>query len=424
MKRRTFLAALAAAPLAHAAPAPALSARDNVEDFDALWRAIDTGYAYFEAPTSWGSPGSRIAWKRARELWRPKARSARTRDELVVALEGALAHLCDDAATLAERLPTSPRQVPSETDLWAEWKGAAATITAVKAFSDADVAGLQPGHVVTHVNGIPIAALVRERLPAGATGDAAHAWGLRRILAGPRQGSMRLSLRAADGPAKVEVERSATDAANGPPLIARRMGEERDLGYIRIRNVLGDPALVPRFDAALAYLMDTRALILDLRETPDGGSRIVCESLLGHFVESEAAWQLRQVAGRSGRTPDVVKPGTTRYRGGLVVLVDRWTAGEAEALATGLDGAANAVLVGTPMAGLHGDAQALTLPHSRIVARFPAQRTFHVNGTPRELVRPDVEVDLASPSGGPGDPILYQGLKAASSAPSGRSAPR
>jgi carboxyl-terminal processing protease len=265
---------------------------------------------------------------------------------------------------------------------------------------------------------------VRDRLQSlGATGPGAEAWALRKVLAGPRTGAMRLSLRAADGPGKVAVERGAEDAANGPPLIARRMGEARDLGYIRVRNVLGDPGLVPRFDAALHYLMDTRAVILDLRETPDGGSRIVCEALLGYFVESAATWQLREAAGRR-RVPDIVKPGTTRYRGGLVVLVDRWTAGEAEALAAGLEGAARAVLVGTPMAGLHGETRALTLPHSRIVARFPAERTFHVNGTPRELIRPAVEVDLASPSGGPGDPILYQGLKTASSAPAGRSAPR
>jgi hypothetical protein len=34
-----------------------------------------------------------------------------------------------------------------------------------------------------------------------------------------------------------------------------------------------------------------------------------------------------------------------------------------------------------------------------------------VNGTAREAVRPTLAVDLAAPSGGPGDPILYQGLK-------------
>jgi carboxyl-terminal processing protease len=415
MKRRAFLGALAAAPFARAA-APGLSARSNVEDFDALWRAIDAGYAYFD--------GSRIAWKRARELWRPRARAARTRSELVLALEGAIAHLCDDAVTLSEQVAASARLVPSQTDVWAEWKGADALITAVRPFSDADVAGVHPGHVVTHVDGVPVAAAVRDRLrPLGASGPAAMAWALRKALAGPRTGSVRLSVRAPPGPALVEVERSAPGAANGPPLIARRMGEERDVGYIRVRNVLGDPGLVERFDAALVYLTDTRALILDLRETPGGGERAVCEALLSHFVEQESPWQVREGPGHA-RATDTVKPSTARYRAPLFVLVDRWTAGEAEALAAGLEGAARATLVGTPMAGLRGEARAVTLPHCGIAVRFPGERAFHVNGTPRELVRPSVEVDLVAPSGGPGDPILYQGLKTASAAPAGRSAPR
>jgi carboxyl-terminal processing protease len=415
MKRRAFLAALAAAPLARAAiPEPA--GRGNVDDFDALWRASDGGYAYFD--------GSRAAWKRAREQWRPRARAARTRADLVLALEGAIAHLCDDAVTLSEQVAASARLVPSQTDVWAEWKGTDAVITAVRPFGDSDVAGLHPGHVVTHLDGAPIAEVVRNRLrPMGVSGPAPMGWALRKALAGPRRGSVRMSVRAPAGPRLLEVERSAPGEASGPPLIARRMGDERDVGYIRVRNVLGDPGLVERFDAALLYLTDTRALILDLRETPDGGERRVCESLLSHFVEKESPWQAREGPGRALAT-DTVKPSVARYRAPLVVLVDRWTAGEAEALAAGLEAAARAVLVGTPMAGLRGEARAVSLPHSGIEVRFPGERAFHVNGTPRERVRPSVEIDLAAPSGGPGDPILYQGLKTASSAPAGRSAPR
>ena len=63
------------------------------------------------------------------------------------------------------------------------------------------------------------------------------------------------------------------------------------------------------------------------------------------------------------------------------------------------------------MAGLRGELRELRLAHSGILVRYPAQRTFHVDGTPRESVRPDVFVDLAAPQGGPGDPILYQALK-------------
>ena len=405
--RRRFLARCAALLFFCTVPATvtAQDARAQAEDFDAMWRAIDEGYAYFD--------GSRAAWKRARDAWRPKAAAAKTRADFILALEGALAHLRDDHVRLSEQAPKSARTVPAETDIWAAWRDGAAIVTAVRAFSEADVAGLHPGHVVTHVEGIPVERLVRERLRTlRASGAEAMDWALRHLLAGPRHGAMRLTVQGARGPATIEVERSPPSLPSGPPLIARRMGDERDVGYIRIKNVLGHPQLVQQFDGALNYLKDTRALILDLRETPDGGIRATTEALLSRFVEKSAPWQTREGPARS-RIVDSVAGTPTPYRGVLIVLVDRWTAGEGEALAAGLAAIARATLVGTPMAGLRGELREVKLRHSGITVRFPAQRALHVNGTPREALRPSVEVDLAAPSGGPGDPILYQALKIA-----------
>lgn len=94
-----------------------------------------------------------------------------------------------------------------------------------------------------------------------------------------------------------------------------------------------------------------------------------------------------------------------------MVLVDRWTAGEGEALAAGLQAVARARLVGTRTAGLRGELREVRLPHSGIVARFPAEKALSPDGRPRETLTPEVLVDLAAPRGGPGDPILYQALK-------------
>jgi carboxyl-terminal processing protease len=93
------------------------------------------------------------------------------------------------------------------------------------------------------------------------------------------------------------------------------------------------------------------------------------------------------------------------------VLVDRWTSGEAEALAAGMQAAAGARLVGTAMAGMRGELHEARLPHSGLVVRFPGDKALLPDGTPREALRPQVLVDLTAPSGGPGDPILYQALK-------------
>jgi len=63
------------------------------------------------------------------------------------------------------------------------------------------------------------------------------------------------------------------------------------------------------------------------------------------------------------------------------------------------------------MARLRGELHEVRLGHSGIVVRFPGEKVLHVDGTPREMLQPAVAIDPSAPSGGPGDPILYQALK-------------
>src|SRR5689334_3043035 len=144
-----ILAALAfcAAALCNA---QSLSPRERGEDFDALWKAVDAGYAYFDAP-------AREAWRRARSTWRTRALNADSREAFVAALEGALGALRDDHAELSERSEAAPRRVPYEIDIWPVWRDGVAWIESVRTFGDADVAGMHPGEVVARVDDVPIA---------------------------------------------------------------------------------------------------------------------------------------------------------------------------------------------------------------------------------------------------------------------------
>lgn len=397
---------IASAPAAHAAERLP-SERQRGEDFDVLWRAIDQGYAYFGV--------SRPAWKNARERFRPRAVRARSRAELIAALEGAIAQLRDDNVHLSERAADSPRRVPGETDIWAYFRDDVAVIEGIRTYGEADVAGLRPGHVIKSIGGVAPQREVRDRLGEADAPPASRDWALRHALAGPRSGVLRLETSEARGAQGFEIPRAAPTATNGPPLIGRRVGERRDLGYIRLKAPLSSPALSGQFDGALNYLKDTRALILDLRDVTGpfadaARARAITLAILGSFTSRPATWQAREP--RAGeRVVDTVAPRGTPYDRQLVVLVDRWTAGEGETLAAGLQAVARARVVGTRMAGLRGELREVRLPHSGITVRFPAQRTFLVDGTPRESLRPDILVDLAAPQGGPGDPILYQALK-------------
>jgi carboxyl-terminal processing protease len=406
-RRRFLRGALAALAAGTSATRAASASARPGGDFDAFWRAIEESYAYLERGQDWKGAGAR---------WRPRAAGARSRDELLAALEGAIAELHDENVTLDAHRPGSPRPVPSATDLWAEWIGKEATISAVRAGSVADAAGAVPGMRVISIGGKPVELAVGELIRRNRQADPrARDWALRRLLAGPWAGTLSLDAIVAGRARHLEIERQDVPPSATPPLIARRIGEDRKLGYLRVKDNLGDPGLVAHFDAALLHLKDTRGLVLDLRETQSGGTPEVARALLGRFVTAESPWIVRAAPGArigADTAAERVSPrGPFAYAGRTLVLVDRWTAGEGESLAIGLEAAARATLVGTAMAGLRGHARELRLPGSGIVLRYPATRVFHANGTPREVVRPAVPVDIVAPSGGPGDPILYQALK-------------
>ena len=399
MKRRAFLGAAFATAAWNAGGAVA---RGPAEDFDALWRAIDEDYAYFDG-------ASRARWRRARERLRAQASRIQPA-ELGALLETAIGQLRDDHVTLVPAGDRTARRIPYELDIWPRWRAGAAVVESVRTFGDADVAGLHAGQLITHVQGVPVEAALRRKLGDGVAQVPDMEWALRRVLAGPRTGTQRLQVRDGARAAIVDVERTAPGPSTTPALLARRMGDERDIGYIRVRVGAADGAFVSHFDAAMSHMAGTRGLIVDLRDVAGPGPRETTLAILSRFAREPSAWQVRQVGRR--RETDVVRPEGTAYAAPIAVLVDRWTAGEAEALAAGLESVARARIVGTQMAGLRGELREVTLPASGMALRFPAERTYSASsGVPRESIRPSLAVDLAAPSGGPGDPILYQALK-------------
>jgi len=321
VKRRDFLGVVLACAACNARGA--VAAAGQAEDFDLLWRAIQREYGAFDA-------ARRARWRRARERLRPLAVRAPGAEPFATILQACVDELRDDNVSLAGAAVPAARRIPYELDLWPRWQGGLAAIEAVRTFSDADVAGLRAGMTVTRVQGVPIDRAVREKLDGDSASVADMEWALRRILAGPRIGVQRIEVREGSRLVSILVERSVPIASTAPPILGRRMGDERDIGYMRVRLGASDPDLVAHFEGALGHLSGTRAMILDLRESAGPSPRETTQAILERLARPDA-------------------------RSTLLVLVDRWTAGEGERLASGLERAAGARLVGTPTAGLNRD---------------------------------------------------------------------
>jgi C-terminal processing protease CtpA/Prc len=383
-------------------------------DFDVFWRSLDRNYAYFDV--------KQTDWAAVRSTYRPRAREVKTRDEFVGFLEQALEELYDAHAHLNTNTASLPRLVPSGADLWAEWRGDSALVLEVRAGSPAAKAGLKPGVEIVSYNGKPISKLVEARLGRSLRrpDPAARDWALRAILAGRHNEARALGIRSGRDERSVVLkdggDRRPQGAEENKPIDHRRLAS--GVGYIRLNDSLGRDETIAAFDAALTDLKGTSGLVLDLRDTPSGGNSTVARGLMGRLIDHEVTYQKHVLTQEERDTGirrswlEIVSPrGPFTYAAPLVVLVDHWTGSMGEGIAIGLDGAGRARVVGTRMAGLLGAKMGESLPNSHIEVSFPAEKLFHVDGTPRENYRPKVEVDLLEAGEGQGDPILEAGLQ-------------
>lgn len=388
------------------ARADVLATTAYLEDFDAAWVFVRDTYAYFDQ--------KQTDWDRVRPLYRERVAGVQSAREFVAVLEELMEELYDPHAHLGVNTPSSPRLVPSGTDLWAQWQDGHAILTAVRGGSEAERAGLRTGMEIVSIHGQPVREVARERLPRSlrVPDPAADDWALRVALAGRHDAPVRVAVRAGDGE---EVFEFRPGLPNRPakPLTAKVL--EGDVGYVRIHNALGDTALISAWDEALAEFRSTRALVLDLRDTPSGGNTTVARALLGRLVSEIHPYQRHELPAEERQhgvrrlwVEHVAPRGPFHYDRPVAVLVGRWTGSMGEGITIGLDAMQRAIIIGTPMAGLLGATYGTTLPHTGFEVRIPAERLYHVGGTPREAFVPPV---LVQPSESEADAALMTALQ-------------
>lgn len=170
---------------------------------------------------------------------------------------------------------------------------------------------------------------------------------------------------------------------------------ENEIGIIRINNSLGEEALVHTFDQALDSLMDTKGLILDLRNTVDGGDTYQARGIMGRFIAERKPYQRHVLMERSEEFPlkypavernwlEFVSPRGMQYTKPVVILVGRWTGSMGEGLAIGMEGIGAATIVGSEMERLGGEVYGFDLEHQSFGYGLPGAKLFHVDGTLRE----------------------------------------
>lgn len=310
--------------------------------------------------------------------------------------------------------------IPTGSDIWAGLKGNNYVIEDIKRESSAAQTNLSIGDKITTIDGKSIDEIVQEVF-ANTTfplSSEHKLWAVNIALGGLRNAPRKIEVQNKLGQYvsyTLESSYLAIDALETEAAVsAKRIGT---LGYIRINNSLGNEQTVDEFTAQISALGDTKALIIDLRNTPSGGNTSIAEPILGHFVSENTPYQLYQTQREgvayheSEMQRAYVTPRKPHYSKPYVVLVGRWTGSMGEGMAIGFDAIGARAIIGAPMADLLGGISSFDLAYTGANIEIAFQRMFHVDGTYREDFVPTVMKIPADTAIDGSDPVIDIAIK-------------
>ena len=382
-------------------------------DFIEFWTDVKDNYAYFDK--------KHTDWNKVKTVYLPQAENAKNENELISIFEHALGELYDDHFSLNTNLKSSTRMVPTGIDLWAEWINNKAIITEVRKGFSADKAGIKNGMEIISINDVPVEQAVNKKIGTCISNINTEVknYALRQLVAGTYLIQRVLVVKQNNKTSTINLD------ANGNIVDTHQYKTQLDfktlynnIGYIKFNNSLGETEVIRSFDNALFQLKNTKAIIIDLRETPSGGNSIVARGIMSRFITTDMPYQKHVLPNEEKEFAvkrswlELVSPrGPFTYNKQVVVLVDHWTGSMGEGISIGFDALGKAKIIGTKMAGLNGAINGYQTSKTKIPYSFPTEQLYHINGTPRETFIPPYLIDLSDAKyKGIEDPILTEGI--------------
>lgn len=263
---------------------------------------------------------------------------------------------------------------------------------------------LRIGDEVRSLDGEDFAARVARLTPrvAASTPAAKIREAIARALRGAPGSTAQLEVSGADGQTrKVELARTIIEeeepARSARPVVDILAG---NIAYVDLDRL--EPEQV---DAMFDKVMNTRALILDMRAYPRGVGHTLVPRLNVKGAMAGPASAQNLVSGYEAAQgarllfPDIFAPATgPLYRGQVIMLINEHTQSQAEHLAMQVEAAAPVEFVGSPSAGANGDIRTLALPGGVFVS-YSGYEVTHADGrqfqrigiVPQLLVTPTID---------------------------------
>jgi carboxyl-terminal processing protease len=259
-------------------------------------------------------------------------------------------------------------------------------------------AGLLPGDVITHIDGVSVADRRRDlgKYVAAGNGPVFERKLLSLVLR--TNGDSATYTVDRDGDSlirRVPIPPPATRVAlpSFPVVTLARVLPNTNIGYIDMGRL--DPAQV---DSAIAIVAKTDGIVMDVRNYPRGTMYRFAEffnpearpfarfTAVDRSYPGQVVWMPPVAAGRAGGNPDF-------YRGRVAILIDERTQSHAEFTTMALRTAPSNKVIGSQTAGADGNVTFLSLPGG-IRTVFTGLGVYYPDGTPTQRIGivPDIEI--------------------------------
>jgi len=347
----------------------------QLASFDEVWRIVKEQHY---DPEMVGE-----SWDQARETYRSRVAEADTRGKVRGVINGMLGTLGQshfgvipeesyEALEGEEDSGGGPGRLGLRVRLMEAGGERRAVVTAVRAGSTGDEAGIEPGWVLLEIDGDPVAGLI-ERLAGIEDGvarlETTAALNIQRRLAGGRGEEMELvALDRADERQELtvvlrEAEGELATFGNLPPmpLVIDTRTLERGVAYFAFSIFLNPVRVIGAVREATSAAQDAPGFVLDLRGNL-GGIAGMTNGIAGFFTDRRGL-SLGEMKTRTSTIRLPVNPRRGAYLGPVAVLVDEASISSAEIMPAGMQQLGMARVFGTRTAGLALPSNVTRLPN-------------------------------------------------------------
>jgi carboxyl-terminal processing protease len=341
-----------------------LSPKDREQIFEKVWKDVDEHYY---DPEFGG-----VKWQEVHQRYLPLVRAAKDEKDFYSIVDRMTAELHDAHTRFSspEQWKNRKKHQGVSVGFRAGYVEGKVVVLDVFPESNAAHAGIEPGMIVTALDGQSMAERLAEASPKVLPSSTERVTKLRilsSVFAGALETPFSASLELANG-SSFDIKFARQTLSTEPRVIAAKLSS--GFGYIRFDEF--HPSLVKDFNTAVENLRATPGLILDLRWNR-GGVGATLEAMATLFFDSKTLFERRMsrkqvtASERDGhRTEEtqvfVGKKGKQIYLGPVVILVSEYSASAAEVFSAGMQDSGRAKLVGSPSCGC-----VLGITHDRVM---------------------------------------------------------